>query len=164
MAKIRPITTHHRQIFDFTSWRGLLVLSGNLISGKPDKHYVRSEDGKVGLWLGNVDDLWKLGPPRGEGGPWLKTPVKAGRPSDRYLMTGYDRKSVRLSQEGQSEVRMTIEVDVTGENTWHSYQVISVPAGRTVEHTFPLGFSAHWVRMKAEQDCRATAWFVYTAE
>jgi hypothetical protein len=164
MAKIRPVTTHNRHIFDFTSWRGLLVLSGNLIDANLDKHYVRSEDGKVGLWLGNVDDLWKLGPPRGEGGPWFKTPVKAGEPSDRYLMTGYDRKLVRLSQEGQSDVRMTIEVDVTGENIWHSYQTISVPAGRTVEHAFPLGFSAHWVRMKANHDCRATAWFVYTAE
>jgi hypothetical protein len=164
LARIRPITTHDRHIFDLASWRGLLVLSGNLTGAKPDQHYLRSEDGKVGLWLGNVDDLWKLGPPRGEGGPWLKTPVKAGQPSDRCLMAGYDRKSVRLSQDGQPEVRMTIEVDVTGDDMWHSYETFSVPAGRTVEHTFPLGYSAHWVRMKADQDCRATAWFVYSAE
>ncbi len=35
LAKIRPITTHNRQIFDFASWRGLLVLSGNLVAPPP---------------------------------------------------------------------------------------------------------------------------------
>lgn len=161
LAKIRPITTHDRQIFDFASWRGLLVLSGNLLSAAPDEHYVCSDDGKVGLWLGNVDDLWKLGPPRGEGGPWKNTVVKAGQTSDPYLMTGYDRKSIQLTQDGQPEVRMTIEVDVTGENIWHTYRIVAVPAGKTVEYTFPRGYSAHWVRIRADRDCRATAWFIY---
>lgn len=161
LAKIRPVTTHNRQIFDFTSWRGLLVMSGNLLSAAPDEHYVRSDDGKAGLWLGNVDDLWKLGPPRGEGGPWKDTAVKAGQASDPYLMTGYDRKSVRLSHDAKSEVRMTVEIDVTGQNVWHTYRRVAVPAGKTVEHAFPSGFSAHWVRVKSDRDCRATAWFVY---
>ena len=168
LAKIRPICTHHRQIFDFASWRGMLVLSGTLVgpvgTAAVDRHYLPSEDGKVGLWLGNVDDLWKLGPPRGEGGPWRRTAVKAGTASDPYLMSGYDRKRVELSHDQQADVRLTIEVDFTGDGTWHVYRSIAVPPGRSVVHAFPPGFSAHWVRVQADRDCRATAWFVYEAE
>lgn len=161
MAKIRPICTHNRQIFDFASWRGLLVLSGNLADAQPGEHFVRSEDGKVGLWLGNVDDLWKFGAPRGEGGPWKNSAAKAGEPSDPYLMTGYDEKSVELSHDQAGDVKFTLEVDPTGTGTWVEYQTLTVPAGKTVRHEFPAGYSAHWVRVKADKDCRATAWFVY---
>ena len=46
-----------------------------------------------------VDDLWRLGKPRGIGGPWKNTEVKAGEPSDPYVMTAYDRKQVNLTGE-----------------------------------------------------------------
>lgn len=177
LAKIRPITTHNRRIFDYASWRGLLVLSGNraeiprqipnaslkgnLAGAAADGHYVASDDGKVGLWLGNVEDLWKLGPPRGQGGPWRDSAVRAGEPSDPYLMTGYDRKSVRLSHDAKGDVRFTIEVDFFASGHWHPYDTIAVPAGKTVTHTFPAGFAAHWVRVKADADGKATAWFIY---
>jgi hypothetical protein len=166
LAKIRPITTHNRRIFDYASWRGLLVLSGNLVGAAAYGHgmpcpYVASDDGKVGLWLGNVEDLWKLGPPRGQGGPWCNSAVRAGEPSDPYLMTGYDRKAVRLSHDGPGDVRFTIEVDFLASGHWHPYDTIAVPAGKTVTHTFPAGFAAHWARVKADADCKATAWFIY---
>ena len=161
LAKIRPITTHNRRIFDFASWRGLLVLSGNLSGAAADGHYLASEDGKVGLWLGNLEDLWKLGPPRGHGGPWRETAVRAGEPSDPYLMTGYENKQVQLSHDRPTPVRFTIEVDFLANGTWHAYQTVTVPAGQTVTHVFPAGFSAHWVRIKTDADCKATAWFLY---
>jgi hypothetical protein len=161
LAKIRPICTHNRRIFDYISWRGVLVLSGNLAGAAADGHYVASDDGKVGLWVGNVEDLWKLGVPRGEGGPWRDSAVKAGEPSDPYLMTGYDRKVVRLSHDRPGEVRFTTEVDFLADGTWHTYETIAVPAGKTVTHTFPAGFAAHWVRVKADADCKATAHFLY---
>ena len=52
------------------------------------------------VWVGAVDDLWSLGRPRGEGGPWKDAAVKAGEPSDPYLMTGYEKKSLTLSHGG----------------------------------------------------------------
>jgi hypothetical protein len=161
LAKIRPVCTHNRRVFDFASWRGLLVMAGSLAGAGPDGHHVPSDDGKVGLWVGNLEDLWKMGPPRGEGGPWRDSAVRAGAPSDPYLMTGYDRKTVRLSHDRPADVRMTVEVDFLADGTWHAYETVTVPAGKTVEHAFPAGFSAHWVRLKADADCRATAWFVY---
>ena len=137
------------------------MLSGNLSGAAADGHYLASEDGKVGLWLGNLEDLWKLGPPRGSGGPWRETAVRAGEPSDPYLMTGYENKKVQLSHDWPMAVQFTIEVDFLANGTWHAYQTVTVPAGQTVTHAFPDGFSAHWVRVKADSDCKATAWFVY---
>jgi hypothetical protein len=161
LAKIRPITTHNRRIFDFASWRGLLVLTGNLAGAPADGHYLASDDGKVGLWLGNLEDLWKLGPPRGSGGPWHDTTVRAGEPSDPYLMTGYESKKVQLSHDRPTAVRFTIEVDFLANGSWHTYQTVTVPAGQTLTHVFPDGFSAHWVRVTIDSDCKATAWFLY---
>ena len=160
LARIRPLCTHNREIFDFASWRGLLVLSGNL-AGAAGGHYIASEDGRVGLWLGNLEDLWKLGPPRGEGGPWRNAVIHAGEPSDPYLMTGYDRRRLRLSHNASGTVRFTVEVDFLADGTWHAYRTIAVPPGETVTHAFPAGFSAHWARLKSDTDCRATGWFVY---
>jgi hypothetical protein len=138
-----------------------LVLSGNLAGAAADGHYLAAEDGKVGLWLGNLEDLWKLGPPRGNGGPWRNAAVRAGEPSDPYLMTGYDNKKVRLSHDRPTAVCFTLEVDFLANGTWHACQTVTVPAGQTVTHVFPDGFSAHWVRVKADSDCKATAWFLY---
>jgi hypothetical protein len=161
ILKVRPITTHNRRIFDFASWRGLLVLAGNLAGAKADEHHITSDDGRVGLWLGNVEDLWKLGPPRGEGGPWKDATVTAGAASDPYLMTGYDRKAVQLSHDRPGDVKFAIEVDFIASGYFHAYDTITVPAGKTITHAFPAGFAAHWVRVKADADCKATAWFVY---
>ncbi len=115
----------------------------------------------MGLWLGNVEDLWKLGPPRGEGGPWRNTAVAAGKPSDPYLMTGYERKTLELRHDRPQEVHFTVEVDFLGNGFFHTYRTLAVSAGEKLRHKFPEGFSAHWVRVRADADCKATAWFTY---
>ena len=161
LSRIKPVCTHNRLIHDFASWRGMLVLSGNLADAPADAHYVPSEDGRAGLWFGKVDDLWKLGHPRGEGGPWRETSVQANVPSDPYLMAGYDRKAVKLSHDQKRAVQFTIAVDFLGDGTSHVYNTIAVPAGQTITYSFPEGFSAHWVRVKSDTDCKATVWFTY---
>jgi hypothetical protein len=160
--KIRPITTHNRRIHDYCSYRGLLVMSG-LQEDAPasSQHVVRSADKKLAVWVGVVDDLWRMGKPRGQGGPWKDSVVQANTPSDPYLMTGYDHKSVRLSHDRPEELAMTLEVDITGDGCWKPWKGLMVPAGRQVEEVFPAGFGACWARLRAERDCRATAWFVY---
>ncbi|MCH5378127.1 MAG: hypothetical protein JJ992_29580, partial [Planctomycetes bacterium] len=162
VRRIKPICTHDKRITDFCSWRGMLVIAGTRTDADPDDpHYVRSSDGQAGLWLGDIDDLWKLGKPRGVGGPWHSTDVQAGVPSDPYLMTGFDKKTVELSHDASDAVEFQLEVDILGLGTWLPYQRISVPPGRTVTHQFPAGYQAHWVRVTANQGCRATAWFTY---
>jgi len=161
LARIKPVCTHNKRITDFCSWRGLLVIAGCSASAKADGHYFAGDDGKVGLWFGDIDDLWKMGKPRGVGGPWKDTAVQPGKASDRYLMAGYDKKTLRLNHDAKDDVSIQVEVEFAGLDLWRTYKTITVPAGQTVTHEFPEGFSAHWVRVKADKACKATAMFTY---
>ncbi len=160
-AKVRPVTTHNRRIKDYTSYRGMLVMTGVADDAAASEHIVRSDDGRCALWVGAVDDLWKFGKPRGTGGPWKNSAVKADIPSDPYLMTGYDRKSVTLAHDAGKTVNIRIEVDVTGNGDWSTYRTFAVEPGKATEHAFLPAFSAYWVRIVADADATATAQFVY---
>lgn len=171
VAHIKPVTTHNKRITDFCSWRGLLVLAGCQSDMQNEgEHFTKSDDRKVGLWLGDVDDLWKLGKPTGVGGPWNDTNVYKDTPSDPYLMTGFDKKMLTLSHDHANPVRFEIEVsfamntDMVGDDygRWHTFEEMTVESDHSKEFRFPGGFSAHWVRLKADQSCRATAIFAYT--
>jgi hypothetical protein len=161
IAMVRPIATHDLDIDDFCSWRGLLVLSAATAGAVQNERVVRSKDGKAALWLGVSDDLWQLGRPRGEGGPWKDAAVRAGEPSDPYLMTGFAEKILRLSHDRPVPLSIRVEIDITGGGVWTPYATLDVPAGRTLEHRFPAGFSAYWLRTVALADSRATAMLTY---
>src|SRR5690606_10411625 len=88
LAKIRPISSSNLNVMDVCSWRGMLVIAGISDEEVKNSHIIRSDDGKCALWFGVLDDLWKMGKARGEGGPWYQTKVKANEASDPYLMTG----------------------------------------------------------------------------
>jgi hypothetical protein len=159
-AKIRPVSSHNRLIGDFASYRGLLVMTG-IESGVDNPHIIRSDDGKAAVWAGAIDDLWKLGKPTGTGGPWLKSKVKAEVPSDPYLFTGYDRKSLSLSNEGYDRISCRLELDVTGEGDWVNYQNFTVKAGESLNHEFPESCQAYWVRITPSAATTASARFEY---
>jgi len=158
---MRPVSSHNKQITDFCSWNGLLVLAGVRSDAENDGHVFANREHDVALWFGGVDDLWKLGKPVGTGGPWLRTEVQANVPSDPYLMRGYDRKKVELSHESEQSVTITLEIDIDGTGLWVSYKSFEVPAGETIKHSFPEAFSACWVRAKCEHPTTATVQFTY---
>ncbi|MEZ6093952.1 MAG: hypothetical protein R3C03_06895 [Pirellulaceae bacterium] len=158
---VRPVSSHSKQIADFCSWNGLLVLSGVRADATPDGHVFADDEHDIGVWFGGVDDLWKLGKPVGRGGPWLNTDVKAQVPSDPYLMRGYDRKSVSLSHQSNVPVSIQLQIDIDGHGHWVDYQTITVPARQTVAYQFPESFSAAWIRTVSSIDTTATALFVY---
>ncbi len=160
MEKVRPICTHNKQISDYCSWSGLLVLSGVRAAAATDGNTFMSSDKRSGLWFGSVDDLWKLGQPVGMGGPWKNTAITANTVSDPYLMTGYDKKTMLLSHNGSSAVTFTVEVNFDHLH-WGVYNSFAVAAGQTVTHEFPDGYSAHWVRLKTDRAVTATAQFIY---
>ena len=157
-SAMRPISTHEKQISDFCTWRGLLVLSGATTNAKPDGHFFGNNQKNTGLWFGAIDDLWKFGKPRGEGGVWKNSSVKAHTPSLPYLMTGYDQKKISFTSDKDVTFKIEVDMDHSG---WHTYLEIPVKAGTTREHTFPEGFNAHWVRIVPNGDCIATAWLTY---
>ena len=151
---IKPICSHLRIIPDFCFWRGLFVMAGDQAdnqTGQPQS----------GLWFGNIDDLWSFGKPTGWGGPWWEALVEAGTISDPFLMTGFDKKVLHLTQNSNQGVTFTVEVDFLGNGTWKEYQKFTVPANGYTHYEFPDGFSAHWVRLRVDSECTATAYFMY---
>ena len=151
---VKPIAAHLRIVPDFCSWRGLFVMAGDQTDnavGQPQS----------GLWFGALDDLWSFGKPSGWGGPWWETPVEAGAVSDPFLMTGFDKKVLHLTQEGAQEARFALEVDFLGNGSWRRYADVTLRSGDYQYHVFPDGFSAHWARLRADQACTVTAYFMY---
>ncbi len=139
---VHPVAATARQICDYDTWKGCLVL--------------KEADGV--MRIGVADDLWGLGRPVGVGGPWKGTAVKAGEASDAYLMNGFGRKTLEVAAD--RDVTMVLEADIDGNGTWvkaGEYAAGKVPR----KIALPDGFSAYWVRMRADCDCTATAWFVY---
>ncbi|MEQ8848245.1 hypothetical protein [Botrimarina sp.] len=151
---IKPIASHLRICPDMVSWRGMLVLAGDQTDnavGQPQS----------GLWLGHIDELWGWGKPSGWGAVWWEDDVEAGQVSDPFLMTGFDKKVVHLANDSDRAAAVSIEIDFLGSGRWREYRSIELPAGGYVHHTFPDGYSAHWVRARANDACTATVSFTY---
>jgi hypothetical protein len=159
-AKIRPVATHGYRVMDYASYRGMLVMSG-VRADASGEHVIRSEDGKVALWAGAIDDLWRLGKPRGQGGPWLRTAVAAAMPSDPYLIWGYDRRELSLSHDQTASVEIDVELDLTGTEVWVKLQTVAVPAGETLRVKIDRSIQARWLRTTARASCTATAQLRY---
>ena len=161
-AKIRPISSHPYRIHDYASYRGLLVMTGVSPDQAAENHHVIvSEDGQAAVWVGTIDDLWKLGKPRGEGGPWYGDQVQAGVASDPYLIAFYHQKSLKIFHESDQPVTFTIEVEPLGHGPWMRYREIEVSPGETYQHQFPDSFQARWIRFTTDRDCTATTWLDY---
>jgi len=159
-SRVRPVATHSLRIVDYGSYRGLLVISGvDLAEAGENHHLIRSSDGRTGLWVGAIDDLWELGKPVGSGGPWKDSAVKANETSDAYLMTGYDEKELILSADRATKI--TVEVDLTGMGDWASYREFVLESGKEVKHVFPDDFQAYWIRCRSESAATVTAWCEY---
>jgi len=160
--RMRPIATSDAAVHDYCSYRGLLVLSGiDPAAGSGNRHVIRSDDGKAAVWAGAADDLWQLGKPRGFGGPWKNAAVRKGAPSDPYLMTGYDRKTLTLRNHGSKPVRVAVTLDVAGDGRSHAYRAFDVPAGQTVVHAFEPALNAYWVRFVSDDDAVLSAQLTY---
>ena len=126
-----------------------------------NEHIIVSDDGKAAVWVGTIDDLWRMGKPTGQGGPWLETVVKAGEKSDPYLIGFYDKKTLFLSHSADKVVAFTVEIDPTGNGQWQEYARLSVPPGERLEYTFTKPFQARWIRFCTDTDVKATAWLEY---
>jgi hypothetical protein len=124
-------------------------------------HIVVSDDRRAAVWVGVIDDLWKLGKPTGRGGPWYNTQTIAGQPSDPYLIGFYDDRSLTLSHDAGGPVIFDIEVDPVGNGSWMLYQRVTIGAGKKYTHHFPDYFQARWIRFRSDNSIRATAWLVY---
>ena len=158
-TKMRPISTHNKQISDFTTWNGLLVLAGLKPDSGLSARLFSSPDQKTSLWFGGIDEIWKFGKPVGIGGPWKNTQVKANKPSDPYLMTGYDQKTLVL--EADKDCEITAEIDIDHWTGYHPFKTFKIKADKKITFEFPLGFSAHWIRFKSNKSVQASCQLIY---
>jgi hypothetical protein len=157
---LRPVCSHLRIIGDYCSWNGLLVMAGDQTTPISDSNNVVGQP-QANLWLGKTDDLWQWGPRQGWGGPWWDSEVKAGEPSDPYLMTGFSGgKSLHVEADRPCEVK--IEIDVRGDGRFMAYESMLIGKHGAASYIFPHGFSCHWIRLVTDQDLQqATAQLHY---
>ena len=161
-AKIRPVASHNFRIHDYASYRGMMIMTGiNPELAKQNPHIIVSSDGKAAVWAGVIDDLWRIGKPVGEGGPWKNSEVTAGIPSDPYLIGFYDKRSLELSHNSSGTITFTIEAEPSGHGPWMTYLTFQVKPGEIVKHDFPAAFHSRWIRFVSNRDCNATAWLKY---
>lgn len=160
-AKVRPIASHNLGINDYASYRGMLLMSGCNSDNADNTRIVTSDDGKLSLWAGVIDDLWKLGKPTGNGGPWVDRHVSAGEYSEPYLIGFYDRRTLNLSHKSDHKVKFTVEADPTGEGDWMHYADFEVNPDDSFIYKFPDSFQARWIRFKTDTPCVATTWLEY---
>lgn len=154
---VKPICSHLRIIPDFTAFRGLLALGSNTTSPNADNNSYAGQP-QSGIWFGKTDDLWQWGKPAGWGGPWRRTAVKAGQPSEPFLMTGFQHKMLHIKTDKATTV--DIEIDFLGNGSWERYERLAVNG--YAKHIFPEGFTAHWVRVTSGSNCTASAEFMYS--
>jgi hypothetical protein len=136
-------------------------MSGISPDAQAGEHILRSDDGHAALWAGAIDDLWKLGKPRGKGGPWQHTKVQANQKSDPYLMWAYDKRTLTLSHAENQPITFKIELDLTGAGLWVTYAHHDVAHGHSVTVEFEPTVHARWLRVSANEACTATAQLEY---
>ncbi len=158
---ITPIGSHLRYIPDFCEWNGQLVLSTDETTILENPYAGRSQSN---LWFGTPEALKTWGPASGWGGPWIGDSVKAGVPSDPYLASGTGKKVLHLSHGNGSPVVFTIETDVKGNNEWTEYKKITTGKDGYAFFIFPAQFRTSWVRIRADKNCVATAFFHYSGQ
>ncbi len=156
---IKPISQHLWVHGDFCSWKGMLVIGSD--NASPTENTLCAEP-QSGLWFGKTDDLWQYGKPSGWGGPWWKSPVRAGEPSDPYLMTGFEHKCLHLFHEEKTAVKFDIELDALGNGEFKRHATFEAEPGHAIQHVFHTGLSAHWLRIIPHGDAIATAQLHYT--
>lgn len=158
---IVPVSSHLRYIPDFCSWNNQIVIATDETTVLENPMAGRAQSN---LWFGQFEDLKTWGGATGWGGPWNNDEVKAGVPSDPFLVGGFNKKVLHLAQSANQTVNFSIEVDKLGNNTWVNYKTIAIPANTYQYFIFPDNFNANWVRFKTDADTKASAFFHFTGK
>jgi hypothetical protein len=65
-----------------------------------------------------------------------------------------------LNHTGSFEASISVEVDVDGTGVWLPYQTFKVNE-KPLQHVFPEGFGAYWIRFTTDIAVTATAQLTY---
>ena len=61
------------------------------------------------------------------------------------------------------DVTFTLEIDAKGDGQWKALKQITVPGDGYKRHIFDGDLKANWIRVRANKDCTATAYFHYAS-
>ncbi|NBN95556.1 MAG: hypothetical protein EBV31_08075, partial [Verrucomicrobia bacterium] len=169
-AGITPRSAYLKVIGDFTRWQDRLVFGcddtakSEFLNKRPAKGALAGPgQSQSNLWFTLLDTPDKLGPAIGRGSVWVDEPVKAGVPSDPFLLAGFAKRAVFLSHDGAAAATFTLEVDVKGDGQWKTLCAVPMKAddlSAWVEIT--ADEPGVWIRAKADRDiAKASATFQY---
>ena len=168
-AGIRPRSAYLKVIGDFTRWGDRLVFGCDDSAQKEFLNKRKAKGGIEGpgqsnsnLWFTSFSKPDELGTSTANGAVWMAEAVKANQPSEPFLFSGWDYRSVWVKNEGSKEVKFTFEVDSEGDNKWVAVQTIAVDAGASVFYTFSAVESGEWVRVAVDKNTKATVSFNYS--
>lgn len=157
-AGMRPVASHLRYIPDFCDWNGRLILAAddasrmqNPIVGQPQSN----------LWFGTFEELPSFGPRAGWGGVWVKDNIRASEPSDPFLISGFDQRTLHLHNHSDVSVVFTLETDLDGTGNWEELKSLTVSPGGYFGEVLPVSTPGEWIRLKTDKDCIASAYFHY---
>lgn len=169
-AGVRPRTSYLKVIGDFARWNNELVF-GCDDSAQKEFLNKRKAKGNIegpgqsnsNLWFTSLSKPDELGPATADGAVWLKEDVKAGVPSDPFLFAGWESRQGWLDNQGGKTVTFTYEVDADGDNNWKVLRKVTLKPGEQTNVIFGKKECGEWIRVKTDNDTKATATFTYTA-
>jgi hypothetical protein len=152
---VRPLCTHLHYTTDFTEWNGRLVLAGddtsilqNLLAAKPQSNL---------RFVMRADLEKDFGPAAGWGGVWVDDRVEAGRPSDPFLISGYEDRWLHLTHDASEAVTFALEIDARGDDGWREVTRVAVPAEGYGSVSVPWDAREGWLRLKTDRSVVASA-------
>lgn len=152
---LHPIATHLRYIPDLCGWQDKLVLAADDTSVMQNPLAGQSQSN---LWFGSVESLADFGPQVGFGGVWVDDEVVADAPSVPLLVAGYASCCLHLQNQSDVSVDVTIEGDPDGREHWQPRRTIALPAQGYLPVILDPAEIGTWLRLRARQDARLTAY------
>jgi hypothetical protein len=165
-AGIGPRASYLKVIADFCRWNDRVVFGCDDAAKREFLNTRRAKAKLAGpaqsqsnLWFVEPERIDRLGPALGRGAVWIDEPVRAGTASDAFLIGGFEKRGVHLAHDRGKPVTFRLEVDRAGDGSWTRLSEVTVGDGGYGWSEFPGGLTAMWIRVAADADCRATAWF-----
>lgn len=156
-AGIRQINSYVRYVPDFSP-----LSDGRIVLASDDTSIMQNPMAGISqsnLWFGKFQDLAGFGPAAGWGGVWMSDKVTANIPSDPYLFAGYQQRGLHLACKEAADFR--IEIDEKGDGQWKTLQTHSLGEDGYLFISFPPQTPGEWIRITANRDCTAAAFFHY---
>src|SRR5690606_24322675 len=168
---IRPRSAYLKVVGDFTRWNDRLVF-GTDDSAQKEFLNTRKAKGDIAgpgqsnsnLWFTSLEKPDELGETTSGGAVWLKEEVAKNATSEPFLFAGWKKKQAWVLNEGKESVNLQFEVDVKGDNTWHTIKQIEVEPNQTVNVLFDPTVKGEWIRVRSSNKSVLTVHFAYTEE